>query len=103
MRYKVGNNEWIDYIAPQTYWSFMDNPGQFADLVEWWALATARKKVNLYASMGIYMAQGSWRTNLHEAAMQVTYTSQFESVRGTFIYKYGELKAAKNGVLTTKL
>ena len=96
------DNEWLDYIAPQTYWGFKPKTvGHFADLVEWWSLATAKKKVNLYAAMGIYMAEGSWRTNMYEAPMQVTYTSQFESVKGTFIYKYGELKTAKNGGLTT--
>ena len=36
-------------------------------------------------------------TNVYEAAMQTRYITQFEHVRGTFIYKYLYLKTAYNG------
>ncbi|MGI6710672.1 MAG: Ig-like domain-containing protein [Bacilli bacterium] len=91
------DNEWIDYITPQSYWGFTHTTGQFADLMEWWAKVVDRKKVNLYSGMGIGRTDYSWGTNVYEAEMQTRYLTQFAHVRGTFIYKYIYLKNARDG------
>lgn len=92
------DNEWIDYIIPQTYWAFTHPSAAYADVVDWWAKVVRYKKVNLYTGMGIYMSTSggnySWGLNVDEAAMQVLYNTKHEHVRGTSIFSYTELKYA---------
>lgn len=95
------DNEWIDYIIPQTYWGFEHPSAGYADVVDWWAKVVKYKKVNLYTGMGIYMRYNtgntySWQTNDYEASNQVLYNTKWEEVKGTSIYNYSNLKKSKN-------
>jgi uncharacterized lipoprotein YddW (UPF0748 family) len=38
-------NDWIDYIAPQIYWSVGYSPADFEVLVEWWSTRTYGKQL----------------------------------------------------------
>lgn len=90
------DNEWIDYIIPQTYWAFTHPVAGYADVVDWWAKVVRYKNVNLYTGMGVYMSSSggnySWGTNVDEAIMQVLYNTKHEIVQGTSIFSYTELK-----------
>ena len=90
------DNEWIDYIIPQTYWAFTHTVAGYADVVDWWAKVVRYKNVNLYTGMGVYMSSSggnySWGTNVDEAIMQVLYNTKHEIVQGTSIFSYTELK-----------
>ena len=91
------DNEWIDYIIPQAYWGHDHSLAQFADIMDWWNMVVANKKVNLYAGMGLYMAGadgGSWKNNPSEAANQVQYASKLEHVKGHSVYSYTSLISA---------
>lgn len=84
------NNEWINYILPQTYWSTSHSRAPFEKLINWWNMAVKNKNVNLYAGMGIYM----WKDTAGEAVKQLNITSGLENVLGTSIYSYGEINEA---------
>lgn len=84
------NNEWINYILPQTYWSTTHSLGAFEPLINWWNMAVKNKDVNLYAGMGIYM----WLSETGEAKKRLDITDQLEYVKGTSIYSYDEVAKA---------
>ena len=83
------DEEWIDYIVPQSYWGFTHPTAGYANVIDWWAKVVKYKNVKLYAGMGIYMEQNSWVTNPYEASDQVLYNSKLPEVDGTVIFRYG--------------
>lgn len=95
------DNEWIDYIVPQSYWSFELKAAPYADVVDWWAQVVKYKKVNLYTGMGLYRRYsgddgGSWETNPMEAANQILYNTKHPEIKGSVIFNYRYLKQALN-------
>jgi len=108
------NNEWIDYIVPQTYWSLEHPSAGYADCMDWWNAAVRYKKVNLYSGIGLYMNVEtgntySWQTNPNEFYNQLRYGNKFENVDGYSVYSYNNLLTAFNnktsslGVLAEKV
>lgn len=90
------DEEWIDYICPQTYWGFTHPVAGYADVVDWWVKVVRYKDVKLYTGMGIYMALStgttySWQTNPYEASDQLLYNSQFSEIQGSVIFRYGNV------------
>ena len=89
------DEEWIDYITPQTYWAITHPSAFFKPLIKWWDDVCKYKKVNLYSGMGIYMGREgknySWGKDEYEAYNQVTYCVELEHVNGTCIYNYDDL------------
>lgn len=90
------DNEWIDYIIPQTYWGLTHPVAGFADLTDWWDKVVANKKVNLYCGMGIYMTfrqagAYSWTENAYEASDEVLYCNKKEFVKGTCVFSFKSL------------
>ncbi len=84
------NQGWINYILPQTYWSTTHSLAPFERLINWWNMAVAKKDVNLYAGMGIYM----WTGQSGEALRQVQITDALAHVLGTSVYSYRQIAAA---------
>lgn len=81
------NEEWINYILPQTYWATSHSNAPYEKLINWWNMAVKNKNVNLYTGMGIYM----WTSQSGEALKQLTISSNLEHVLGTSIYSYAQI------------
>jgi uncharacterized lipoprotein YddW (UPF0748 family) len=47
--------DWIDYVAPQLYWSIGYQPADFSVLLEWWAKKTKGKK--------LYIGHAAYKVN----------------------------------------
>ncbi len=92
-------NEWIDYILPQTYHAITNYAAPYCDLVGWWDKVMKYSNVNLYCSIGLYMSgdtsSSSWYSNDLEAYHQAYFCNTLENVRGTSIYGY---KAYEGGL-----
>jgi len=92
------DNEWIDYILPQTYWALEQPIAAYASIMDWWDKVVEHKDVNLYAGMGLYMVNESgsysWATNPREAGNQVQYTSQHKNIKGYGIYSFKHIAEA---------
>ena len=93
------DQEWIDYIIPQTYWAFDHPVAGFADLMDWWSMVVKNKKVNLYSGMGLYMIDGgttySWKSaGGTEALKQILYGAKHPEIKGYSIFSYKHLKYA---------
>lgn len=100
------NNEWIDYICPQSYWAFSHPIAGYADVMSWWNKVCKYKKVNLYSGMGIYMSETvgsnySWGFDPNEAPNQILYASTLENVQGISFYSYNYLEYAYKGAYDT--
>jgi len=55
-------SRWVDYIAPQIYWSFNQKNAPFGSLVDWWSNVTRGTGVKLYIGVALYHAApgGQW-------------------------------------------
>ena len=92
------DNEWIDYILPQSYWGFEHSTAGYADVMDWWDKVVEHKDVNLYSGMGVYMIDGgTWSGRLREALNQIKYGAKLKNVQGHCIYSYKHLKYAYQG------
>lgn len=96
------NEEWIDYITPQSYWAFAQPIAGYADVMSWWNKVVKYKNVNLYSGMGIYMSENpgtnySWGYDPNESVNQILYATTLENVRGTVFYSYNYLEYAYKG------
>ncbi|MFA6627222.1 MAG: family 10 glycosylhydrolase [Bacilli bacterium] len=100
---KWADEEWIDYLIPQTYWSFTQTVAQYAELADWWSQVVHNKDVKLYMGMGIYMDSYAWKSNPYEASDQVLYNTKYSEIDGVCIFRYGyivsRLNAANAGTL----
>ncbi len=89
------DNEWIDYIIPQSYWGFSHPVAGFADVIDWWEKIVKNKRVNLYCGMGMYMSYRettySWYENKYEASDEILYGNKFENVKGHCIFSFKTL------------
>ena len=95
------NEEWIDYILPQTYWALEHRLCAYADLISWWDKVVKYKNVNLYSGMGLYLRDASgdgssWQTSNLEAYYQMMVNQSLDNVKGTSIFSYKTLKATLN-------
>ena len=96
------NEEWIDYITPQSYWAFTHTIAGYADVMGWWNKVVKYKNVNLYSGMGIYMSQNpgsnySWGYDPHESFNQIMYATTLENCAGTVFYNYDYLLSTYKG------
>ncbi|MBP3503651.1 MAG: family 10 glycosylhydrolase [Bacilli bacterium] len=90
------NEEWIDYIMPQTYWSLEQTVASFGELSRWWSWTVRYKKVNLYLGMGIYMpaSNSNWCKNKYEVRDQILNAEMYDEVGGFSFYSYNYLESS---------
>lgn len=89
---------YVDYIAPQLYWSFETSAAPYATLAEWWSRALDGTGVTLYINHGVYRyAEGTMDSG--EITRQVEYSRDLYSYRGSMYYGYAALKSNAGGVL----
>lgn len=89
-------NNWIDYIAPQIYWSFDEKAAPYAELVNWWSDAVKDTDVNLYIGHANYRQADPNNKNLSwmnpkEISNQLKFNSLYEEVKGSIFFRYKSL------------
>lgn len=89
---------YVDYIAPQIYWSFETAAAPYAALADWWSRALDGTGVTLYVNHGVYRyAEGTMQSG--ELTKQVEYARELYSYRGSMYYGYAALQSNSGGVL----
>lgn len=89
--------EWVDYIAPQDYWSFATSAAPYDEVVDWWANQVIGTKVNLYIGHGFYRyADNNPWTNKDEIGNQLKLNSSYNEVDGSIFYRYKFLLSKAN-------
>lgn len=101
-------NNWIDYIAPQLYWSVGMKDSDYAVLLNWWADTLKDSKTKLYIGMADYKSEGvdisSVWYNGKEIKNQLILNENNKTVDGEIHYRYKSLISAKGikEVITAK-
>lgn len=90
----LSSSGYVDYIAPQIYWSMKHPTAAFGKMVNEWASIRTSNTVSLYIAIANYKAgepvQGdpSWASNTNELKTQVEYARGTGKVDGFCFYRY---------------
>lgn len=86
---------WVDYIAPQVYWTFDEKAAPYAELVHWWTEVVEDTDVHLYIGHANYKINdsgknSSWK-NPEELCNQLKFNSQYDEIKGSIFFRYKNL------------
>ncbi len=82
---------YVDFLAPQLYWSFENAAAPYGTLCDWWSRALDSTGVDLYICHGVYRyAEGLMENG--EMTAQVDYARKLHSYDGSLFYGYAALK-----------
>lgn len=92
------NDGYVDYLAPQIYWSFDTASAPFDTLAQWWNDALCDTGVKYYVNHGVYRyADGTMDSG--EIEEQIEYARSLDGCKGGMYYGYAALKNNDGGVL----
>ena len=95
-------NHWVDYIAPQIYWSFTNKSAPYGELTHWWADVVKDTNVHLYIGHASYKKADinnkdlDW-TNSNELINQLKFNSLYDEIKGSIFFSYKSLLEKENG------
>lgn len=98
----LSSSGYVDYIAPQVYWSLKHPTAAFGKMVDEWSAIRTSNTVSLYIAIANYKAgepvQGdpSWATNTDELKNQVEYARNTGKVDGFCFYRYESMMKTKD-------
>ena len=88
---------YVDYLAPQLYWSFDTASARYDTLCEWWNRALDSSGVDLYINHGAYRyAEGKMESG--EMTKQTAYARDLYAYRGSLYYGYAALRDNAGGL-----
>lgn len=93
-------NQWIDYIAPQIYWTIGFKAAAYDKLVPWWSNEVAGTSVSLYIGHAIYKINSNaagWELP-DEIPNQLLLNRQYSEVKGSIFYSLKSLLADPLGI-----
>lgn len=91
------NGGYVDYLAPQLYWTFETSAAPYGELAAWWSRALDGTGVTLYINHGVYRyAENGMQSG--EITKQVETARDLYAVRGGMYYGYAALKNNVGGV-----
>ncbi len=83
------NGGYVDYIAPQNYWSFSAASSAFDNVARWWNANLDGTGVDLYMGHAAYKAKDYAK---NELASQVEFCRSLISYKGSIFYGYEDIK-----------
>lgn len=88
---------WVDYIAPQVYWSMGNGRANYNTIVPWWSDNVSEQ--HLYIGHGVYKvnSDANWRKPL-EVPNQIQYNRTFPNVQGSILFSAKTLRNNPNRV-----
>ncbi|WP_148932683.1 family 10 glycosylhydrolase [Paenibacillus methanolicus] len=92
---------WIDYVAPQIYWSFATTAAPYGKLVDWWAQEVRGTGVDLYIGHAGHKVGGKeagWQS-AQEIVDQLRYSAQFAEVKGNLFFSAKDLRKNPLGLI----
>ena len=89
------DNELIDYVIPQIYWTFGKKEAPYEELVNFWSGAVRDKRCQLYIGHGNYSIRevrgdSSWN-NPYEITNQIKFNSNYDNVFGSVFFSVEDL------------
>ena len=89
---------YIDFLAPQIYWSFDTAAAPYATLADWWAASLGNSGVALLTSNAAYRVS-EW-ADPTELARQIEYNRSVGRYCGCLFYSYAAIAANENDVVS---
>ncbi len=89
---------YIDYIAPQLYWTSAETAAPFNVLCDWWNSMVEGTGVRLLISHGAYRYENDWAEPSGIITDQVEYARKMENYRGSIYYGYYEVRSNLEGL-----
>ncbi len=94
---------YVDYIAPQIYWSFSHKSAPYGVIAEWWNAALDGTGVDLLISHAAYKYgtdEWSFAGTVGELTEQLSYSRELLTYRGSLLYGFSALSSDTDGVGT---
>ncbi|MFC7681902.1 family 10 glycosylhydrolase [Paenibacillus sp. GCM10028914] len=84
-------NGWIDYVAPQIYWSMNFAAADYDKLVDWWVNEVSGTNVDLLIGHAAYKVgdltqEKSWQ-NASEIIAQLQYNEKYNEIGGSIFFR----------------
>lgn len=102
---KWASEGWIDYIAPQIYWSVGQNGSDYKILFDWWCDVVKDSATKLYIGMADYKTIGADASspfyNGNEIKKQMEMNSDSDIIDGEIHFAYNSIK--KSAELENKI
>lgn len=92
---------WVDYVAPQIYWSFATSAAPYGKLVDWWAQEVRGTGVDLYIGHAGHKVGGKeagWQS-AQEIVDQLRYSAQYAEVKGNLFFSAKDLRKNPLGLI----
>ena len=94
----MSNDNYVDYICPQIYWSFQNKTCPYAATVDRWISLKKSDTVDLYIGLAVYRAgtdiETEWKTSSDVLKRQVVYGRGKKDVSGFAFYRYDSFQAS---------
>ncbi|MNO46739.1 hypothetical protein D3C76_370290 [compost metagenome] len=85
---------WIDYIAPQIYWSLSFSAARYDKLVDWWVNEVADTGVKLYIGLATYKVgtdkSAEWQS-AEQIINQLKYNEKYDGVAGSIMFRANDI------------
>ncbi len=93
--------QWVDYIAPQVYWTIGFPAADYAKLVPWWAAQVRGTDVQLLVGQAQYKVGTSsqdpaW-SDPAEMSRHLTFNQQYPSIKGDLFFSAKDVRADRLG------
>ncbi|PFG20066.1 glycoside hydrolase family 10 protein [Serinibacter salmoneus] len=88
--------ELVDYLVPQIYWSFDQAAAPYGELAQWWSTQAEHSRVQIYTGHALYkhVTNGGWETawlNPHEVANQMRFNALLPGIHGSVLFSYNDM------------
>lgn len=96
---------WLDYICPQIYWSFEQEPAPFDTVFDWWADCVKDTQVDLWVGHAFYKQgtdQPGWE-DAKQTLRQMEYAAANAEYDGSIFFRYQHLKVDQGGATTAMM
>lgn len=89
---------YVDYIAPQVYWTFDTAAAPFDVVTQWWNQQLDGTDVKLYISHASYRYEdGEWTAPQGQLTQQISFARSERAYHGSVCYGYDEINRNING------
>lgn len=89
---------YVDYVAPQIYWSCDSVAASYKVLTKWWDMNVENTNVELLITHASYKYDGTFDSEAKEMTTQLELTSELTNYKGSIFYSYNSLRDNLEGV-----
>lgn len=86
---------WVDYVAPQIYWSLSFSAARYDKLVDWWVNEVAGTGVKLYIGLASYKVGDTKQTAEWQSGDQIInqlkYNEKYDEVSGSILFRANDI------------